>query len=58
MSTTARLFRREEEGRPKCGGGGIDENDYNQGLHIMALFVVLFQSAFCTFSPILVLALY
>ncbi|RPA79858.1 Zinc/iron permease [Ascobolus immersus RN42] len=54
MSTTARLFRREEDGgRPKCGGGGIDENDYDQGLHIMALFVVLFQSAFSCAFPLI-----
>jgi hypothetical protein len=27
-----------------CGGGGLKEDEYNLGLHVMALFVILGQS--------------
>lgn len=36
---------------PVCGGGTIAKDEYNTGLHVMALFVVLAQSTmgkFCT----------
>lgn len=31
-----------------CGGGKLKEDDYNLGLHVMALFVVLTQSTLGT----------
>lgn len=31
-----------------CGGGKLKEDDYNMGLHVMALFVVLTQSTLGT----------
>jgi zinc transporter 1/2/3 len=39
---------------PVCGGGSLSEDEYNLGLHVMALFVVLGQSTlgmlFCAFN--------
>ncbi|RPA87675.1 Zinc/iron permease, partial [Ascobolus immersus RN42] len=36
-----------------CGGGRGDDKDYDLGLHIMALFVVLVQSAFACAFPLI-----
>jgi hypothetical protein len=35
-----------EDGKPTCGGGGVgSEIDFNMGLHIGALFIILTTSA-------------
>src|SRR5690606_5578482 len=34
-----------------CGGGKLSKDEYNLGLHVMALFVVMFQSTLGTFVP-------
>ncbi|CCX32883.1 Zinc/iron permease [Pyronema domesticum] len=36
-----------------CGGGHLSEDEYNLGLHVMALFVVLAQSTFACAFPII-----
>lgn len=35
---------------PVCGGGKLNEDQYNTGLHVAALFIVLAQSTFGMFA--------
>ncbi|CUS08916.1 unnamed protein product [Tuber aestivum] len=36
-----------------CGGGSLSDDEYNLGLHIMALFLVLAQSSFACAFPLI-----
>ncbi|KAI5858770.1 Zinc/iron permease [Tricharina praecox] len=38
---------------PVCGGGSLSEDQYNMGLHVMAVFVVLTQSTLACAFPLI-----
>ncbi|CAG8613193.1 3280_t:CDS:2 [Ambispora leptoticha] len=38
---------------PQCGGGTISGSDYNLGLHVGALFIILATSSFGAFVPVI-----